>query len=164
MRLSIEAYRNKKGNKVNAAAEVGAGIGRNALDMMSGMEFKKLYLVENNYDGGAPRKFLDDLASSRPFVEVLYVSSVEGSTKVEDSSLDMIYIDATHSYEYVKMDIEHWYPKLKVGGWMIFHDWDIRNNNCGVNKAAIEFSNKNNLSLIKYENQHIGEASFERVR
>jgi hypothetical protein len=40
-----------------------------------------------------------------------------------DSSLDFVYIDANHSYEFVKQDIELWYPKIKKGGYILGHDY-----------------------------------------
>lgn len=40
-----------------------------------------------------------------------------------DESLDFIYIDANHSYDYVKADLEMWYPKLKKGGILSGHDY-----------------------------------------
>ena len=38
--------------------------------------------------------------------------------KFEDNSIDFIYIDADHTYESVKKDIESYLPKLKDGGDM----------------------------------------------
>ena len=43
----------------------------------------------------------------------------------EDESLDFVYIDGNHSYEYVKQDIELWYPKVKQGGLVSGHDYLI---------------------------------------
>ncbi len=40
-----------------------------------------------------------------------------------DNSLDFVYIDGNHAYEYVKMDLEIWWPKLKVGGIFAGHDY-----------------------------------------
>ena len=33
-----------------------------------------------------------------------------------DESLDFVYIDANHAYDFVKEDIGLWYPKVKKGG------------------------------------------------
>lgn len=37
-------------------------------------------------------------------------------------SVDMVFIDADHSYEGVKKDFEAWYDKIKIGGYYAFHD------------------------------------------
>jgi len=41
----------------------------------------------------------------------------------EDESLDFVYIDANHSYDHIKADMEMWYPKLKKGGIFSGHDY-----------------------------------------
>ena len=41
----------------------------------------------------------------------------------EDNSLDFIYIDGNHAYDFVKQDIELWYPKVKKGGLISGHDY-----------------------------------------
>ena len=43
--------------------------------------------------------------------------------KFEDGSYDFVYIDADHSYESVKKDIELYLPKLKKGGIIGGHDY-----------------------------------------
>jgi hypothetical protein len=45
------------------------------------------------------------------------------SNMFDNESLDFIYIDANHAYDYVKKDIEFWYPKLKWGGFLLGHDY-----------------------------------------
>jgi len=49
--------------------------------------------------------------------------SVEAAARFPDGSLDVVWIDADHSYDAVKADLEAWWPKLKVGGWMGGDDW-----------------------------------------
>lgn len=41
----------------------------------------------------------------------------------KDYSLDFVYIDANHTYESVKEDINMWYPKVKIGGIVAGHDF-----------------------------------------
>jgi cephalosporin hydroxylase len=50
--------------------------------------------------------------------------SVKASFQFEDESADIIVIDALHDYEAVKNDTIAWMPKLKPGGWMLWHDAD----------------------------------------
>jgi glycosyltransferase involved in cell wall biosynthesis len=40
-----------------------------------------------------------------------------------DGSLDFVYIDANHSYNGVKEDLNDWYPKVKKGGLVMGHDY-----------------------------------------
>lgn len=44
-------------------------------------------------------------------------------TAVVEQSFDMIFLDAMHTYEDVRDDIERWFPKLHAGGVMAFHDY-----------------------------------------
>lgn len=42
----------------------------------------------------------------------------------QDGTLaDYIFVDGDHTYQGVKSDIENYYPLLKSGGIMVFHDW-----------------------------------------
>lgn len=61
--------------------------------------------------------------------------SIEASKDFEDESCDVIFIDMDHSYEGVKQDLIHWFPKVKKGGYIAGHDiyWE------GVAKAVNEF-------------------------
>jgi predicted O-methyltransferase YrrM len=43
--------------------------------------------------------------------------------KFEDGTIDFIYIDAEHTYESVKRDLELYLPKLKKGGIIGGHDY-----------------------------------------
>ena len=41
-----------------------------------------------------------------------------------DASVDVVYIDANHSYDHVVADIVAWLPKIKPGGLIAGHDFD----------------------------------------
>ncbi len=53
-----------------------------------------------------------------------------------DESIDMVYIDAKHTYEAVKEDITAWYPKVKIGGIISGHDF--QDSHPGVKQAILE--------------------------
>lgn len=40
-----------------------------------------------------------------------------------DKEIDLLFIDGDHSYEAVKSDVEAWFPKLKNGAIVVFHDY-----------------------------------------
>lgn len=64
----------------------------------------------------------------------------------EDESVDLIYIDAGHTYAQTKADIEQWYPKIKKGGVLYFDDYS---QECwpGVVQAVDEFCKKYNEDI-----------------
>ena len=63
-------------------------------------------------------------------------------------TFDLLFIDADHSYEAVKNDIEKWMPKIKENGTIAGHDYG---NAPGVGKAVNEkFSN------IRLNDEHFG--------
>lgn len=49
--------------------------------------------------------------------------SKSASEMFSDNSLDFIYIDANHAYDFVVKDISLWFPKLKKGGVFAGHDY-----------------------------------------
>lgn len=49
-------------------------------------------------------------------VKLIPCTSAEASIILSETSFDFIFVDGNHTYEGVKLDIQTWYPKLKVGG------------------------------------------------
>ena len=54
---------------------------------------------------------------------MIRANSKSASEIFPDESLDFIYIDANHAYDFVAEDIKLWFPKLKKGGIFAGHDY-----------------------------------------
>jgi cephalosporin hydroxylase len=69
--------------------------------------------------------------------------SVEAANEFINNSLDFAYIDACHTYEHVKADIQAWYPKIKSGGILCGHDYcppkHIGTTKFGIVQAVNQF-------------------------
>lgn len=91
--------------------------------------------------------------SSFPEVKISEKFSIDAVEDFEDFYFDFIYIDANHSYEYVKRDLNNWWPKLKNGGFLCGNAFQVDSYvdqvlDFGVVPAVTEFR-ENNFSFIK---------------
>jgi hypothetical protein len=74
-----------------------------------------------------------------PRAKILRQDSHEAAKAIPDGSLDFVFIDADHSYEGCKADIQTWLTKIKSGGFISGHDYENPDFACwGVKKAVIE--------------------------
>lgn len=46
----------------------------------------------------------------------------EVAERIADASLDFVFIDADHSFDGVRRDIDAWAPKVRPGGYVMGHD------------------------------------------
>ncbi len=76
-------------------------------------------------------KFIDNSK-----VVVMRMLSREAAKYIKDDSLDMVFIDAIHLYEYAKQDIALWLPKIRKGGVISGDDYTPRFE--GVQRAVDE--------------------------
>lgn len=66
------------------------------------------------------------------------MKSDEAVNLFRDHSLDLVYVDALHTYAGVKNDIMNWLDKVKNNGWIAGHDYGSKHHP-GVKKAVLEF-------------------------
>jgi len=72
-------------------------------------------------------------------VQLIRSTLDEARPKFNDISIDLLHIDAGHSYEEVKHDFETWAPRLSSRGCVVFHDTHLLiNPNCHVWKFWAE--------------------------
>jgi hypothetical protein len=96
-------------------------------------------------------RFLENTQNIKNYFTAIRKPSIEASKDFDNNTLDVIYIDGAHDYNSVQDDINHWFPKMKKNGIVIFDDV----NRKGVKKAVLEFTKKNNLTCVK-KGKYIG--------
>lgn len=80
------------------------------------------------------QEFLSNMAPVRQVINPVRMTSQEAVTQYADGSLDLVLIDAGHSYADVSADIRAWLPKVRSGGVLAGDDYEWP----GVKQAVTE--------------------------
>lgn len=164
IRPSLSHIMNTKffNNRKLIGAEIGTWKGHNALCFLMNVDIQKMYLIDpyKYYDGYDKSDYKDNELNP----EVIYNNAVklldgysdriefiikksEDAVNLIPNELDFVYIDGNHSYEYVKKDIELYWPKIRKGGILSGDDFGLHCS--GVCKAVSEFVIDNDLDKSK---------------
>lgn len=104
----------------------------------------------------------DFFAKYLPDWTFIHAPSAEAA-KAWKLPIDMMFIDADHSYEGVKLDIESWKGFVKPGSYMYFHDAD--ETSPGVVKAVEELAKEKGYGdLLYYKQKHQNNTSVASVK
>ncbi len=77
-----------------------------------------------------------DVSSAMPNAVVIRKDSLAASDVIDNESVDFVYLDSVHTYEYCLLEIEFWLPKIKPGGMIAGDDYVPEDN--AVAKAVDE--------------------------
>lgn len=156
-------------NGYKNVAEIGAGFGTHAKEIMDNTSIQKLYIIDpvapydddmgnniasmegttdNNFD-----EFYDLVNSGLADYTDLYTwirkTSVDvTNTEIADNKLDCIFIDGDHSYDAVKLDLDFSWKKVKSGGKIMGDDYWMTS----VSQAVNEFAEDKGITLEFLDN------------
>ena len=126
----------------NTGAEIGVRRGRYSRHLCHCNPKLKLFCVDpwNAYEAKYTQKKQDEIY--RQALEVLKgysatiirKDSIEALSDFKDKSLDFVYIDADHHFDFVCPDIINWSKKVRHGGIIAVHDF--YGGEVGVQKAV----------------------------
>jgi hypothetical protein len=127
-------FLNRQGLKGHAV-EVGTHRGAFAHCLLSHWKGKRLFCIDpwlSGYDDNDPASRSDRDDDYRAAIETLSTFgeravitrklSADAVTDFYDDSLHFVYIDGNHQPEFVRLDLEVWWPKLGMGGLLAGHD------------------------------------------
>ena len=106
-----------KENNLTLGAEIGVRFGQTLFHVLEKNPDLTMYAVDKKTS-----QFIEKAKYFKNRIFVHEVDSRKSPDFVEDNSLDFFFIDASHTYKNVRLDILAWIPKLKENGWMIGHD------------------------------------------
>lgn len=130
--------------------ELGSHIGESSTIFLGFSKIERLECVEKDKElcDFLTSKYADYIKSHR--CNIHYGNSKDLSINFLNDSFDVVYIDADHSYEAVRQDIELYLPKIRPGGFLAGHDY-IKDSKTwqGVYQAVNEFADKHQISDVK---------------
>lgn len=106
-----------------------------------------------SYDGESLFKYVKNRFDYTENVTIIKDKTDIIST-FDDNFFDFIYIDADHSYNGCLKDLQNCFKKVKNGGWIMLHDYEVNNKktdnnyNFGVKDAVTEFCKSYNQKIF----------------
>lgn len=146
-RIELTKYLAEQG--FTKGAEVGVFGGYFSEVMFQNIPALHLYCVD--IWGTGKYKRAEDEARNRLAkynATIIKKPSALAAKDIVDGSLDFVYIDAAHDYENVKIDINAWTPKVRVGGVIAGDDfYDFPSGKGGVMRSVTEFTSHHHYDL-----------------
>lgn len=154
-RLELARYFNKLGFK--KGAEIGVAGGSYSETLCQSIPRLTLYCIDiwqpyhGNRRGGYRQQHNNnfELAQKRLAqynTKLIRAMSMDAVKDFADGSLDFVFIDSNHDFDYVMEDLIEWTKKVRPGGIVSGHDYHpIRNG--GVIEAVDAYTNAHGIKL-----------------
>jgi len=169
MREAVKILKDKYSNPCVPVmgAEIGVCFASNARDMFDNIPALYLHLVDNlseMKDNSSGIDYLPDLGRDlKGILPGKYtwhkIDSADASRDFPDETFDFVYIDANHSYEYALQDCRLWWWKVKKGGVLCGHDYNLsfpneqRQIGTHVQEAVNKFAEDMNVEVHHDQNK-----------
>ena len=143
--------------KNGVCAEIGVERGEFSVQILKHTKPKKLYLIDSwNWGSNqlSGKKVYDTVLKtfgSIKSVDIIRSESSIASKQFPDSFFDWIYIDADHSYQSVKTDLELYFRTVKPNGFITGDDYKFMKHP-DVQKAVNDFINEYPVTPIIIKN------------
>jgi hypothetical protein len=98
------------------------------------------YETEQNELGTIYKDVFDLIQKYELPCSILREKSEETISKFEDGEIDLLHLDASYLYKEVKWNLENYFPKIKVGGYIICN---------GTNRESVYKAYKGFITLNK---------------
>jgi len=149
--LFLEASKVKDGTIVELGSYLGKSTAALADGAGPGTKIDAVDAWDNRAMDGCPKVTYEQFIKNiEPWKDKITAHRTNTSSLAKDfiAGVDLLFIDADHSYEGCKADLEAWYPLVNEGGVILMHDYTEKG--CGVKKAADEF-----FAKVKGSKSHI---------
>lgn len=165
----------------DVGAEIGVNMGVFAFHVLLQQNPLKLYLIdpwkyglqkdvetnitpENQIVRDSEHAFVCKLFAPYSNIEIVREKSEDAVSFFPDQFFDYVYIDGEHSYDAVKRDLNNYFPKIKVGGYLIGDDYGW----AGIADAVQEFLHQHQDEILwggnPYEGKTGGQFSIKRLK
>jgi predicted O-methyltransferase YrrM len=117
-----------KGSQI---VEIGSYLGASSCFLAEGGRGRvsKVYCVDtwlnDAMSEGSRDTYTEFLTNTKPYSEIIIPlrgNSVDIGRSFHQT-VDLVFLDADHSYEAVSNDLRTWIPKLRPNGWLLLHDY-----------------------------------------